>query len=260
MGLIAKADFGAAFIAILWPIVIAFGIALSILLIGLTFGWVLMWPTISVQGTEPFDAMSSSYSYTYHRPMRYFFYAIVALVIGAFFFYFVQLFAHGIVSLGYWGLSWGAGAERVASLNTPSAATDSSVLGFAKSLIHFWRYMVGLAVMGYAVSYFWTSATSIYLLLRKDEDGAEIDEIFLDVDPPQHGLPTLKTDAAGYQALWTTIRRFPKMARLLDPDSVFVKLNTKHNRILAQHGDCCWFLKKSRAIFATDIAFINFCN
>jgi hypothetical protein len=39
--------------------------------------------------------------------------------------------------------------------------------------------------------------TQIYLLLRRDEDGAELDEVFLPAQDKEFGLPPLKTDAAG---------------------------------------------------------------
>ena len=39
--------------------------------------------------------------------------------------------------------------------------------------------------------------TQIYLLLRRDEDGAELDEVFLPAQDKEFGLPPLKQDAAG---------------------------------------------------------------
>ena len=53
-----------------------------------------------------------------------------------------------------------------------------------------------LVALGFVYSYFWTASTAIYLLLRRDEDGTEIDDVHLD-GQPAHGLPVLEKDAAG---------------------------------------------------------------
>lgn len=197
MGLIAKSNFGASLVAVGWPIVIVLGFLLAMLLIGLMFGWVLMWPTISVEGTESFDAMSRAYSYTYHRAGRYLFYAGFALFCGVLAIFAVQLFAYMLMYLGQWGLSWGATEERMLELNRVSRPDDPSLLRFPRWIIALSTDLIHLAVMGYVASYFWTAATAIYLLLRKDEDGAEVEEIFIEPEGDSFGLPTLKKDAAG---------------------------------------------------------------
>ena len=53
--------------------------------------------------------------------------------------------------------------------------------------------------VGYFYGYFWTASSAIYLLLRRDVDATETDEVFLDADKsePERGLPPLGTDQAG---------------------------------------------------------------
>ncbi|MCC7084158.1 MAG: hypothetical protein IT427_04015 [Pirellulales bacterium] len=63
-------DFGLLLLAIIWPVMLLCGFVLAILLVGFLFGWPLMWPTISAEGTDSFDALSRSYSYTYQRPVH----------------------------------------------------------------------------------------------------------------------------------------------------------------------------------------------
>ena len=56
------------------------GLLMALLLLGLLFGWPLMWGTISTEGTDSFDALSRSYAYLFQRPLHYLFYALVAAI------------------------------------------------------------------------------------------------------------------------------------------------------------------------------------
>ena len=66
-------------------------------------------------------------------------------------------------------------------------------------LIRFWAGCVKLLAVGYLFSYFWTAATAIYFLLRRDVDATEMDEVFLDADQsePSPELPIIGKDPAG---------------------------------------------------------------
>ncbi len=52
--------------------------------------------------------------------------------------------------------------------------------------------------VGYLYSYFWVSAAAIYLLLRRNVDDTELDEVRLDEEGNEtFGLPEISTDEAG---------------------------------------------------------------
>ena len=104
-----EARMGVLVVGIIWPIVLLCGLFLAILLVGLLFGWPLMWPTISAEGTDSFDALSRSYSYTYQRPVHYLFYAAVAGILGMLAWIVVIIFANGVITYSYWAASWGSG-------------------------------------------------------------------------------------------------------------------------------------------------------
>ncbi len=63
---------------VLWPLVLFGGFVMAFLLLGLFFGFPLMWSAISAEGTDSFGALSHAYSYVYQRPLRYLGYAFVA--------------------------------------------------------------------------------------------------------------------------------------------------------------------------------------
>jgi hypothetical protein len=88
---------------LLWPIVLVVGLIMAVVLVGL-IGWPLMNATISVEGSDSFDALSRSYSYVYQAPWQYLWYGLLATVYGAALVFFVGFMASLIVFLPKWGV------------------------------------------------------------------------------------------------------------------------------------------------------------
>ena len=82
-GLLLKWNVSALLVAVFLPILLAACFGVAVLLLGLLFGWPLIWPTISTEGTDSFDGLSRSYSYTFQRPLVYLFFVLVAGLLGA---------------------------------------------------------------------------------------------------------------------------------------------------------------------------------
>ena len=190
---------GVVLTGLAWPLVLLAGLVMAMLLLGLIFGWPLMWSTISAEGTDSFDALSRSYAYVFGRPLHYLFYAVVAALLGALGWLLVSNFAAAVVWLTYWAAGWGCAGGQIQDI----IARDREALGtlgYAGAvLIGFWAVCVKLLAVGFIYGYFWTASTAIYFLLRRDVDATEMDEVFLDEDAsePTYGLPPLKTDEAG---------------------------------------------------------------
>ena len=84
-------------------------------------------------------------------------------------------------------------ARLLASLQEwPSGSAPLAVKAIA-----FWNGCARVVTLGFGMSYFWTASTAIYLLLRRDADGAELDQIYFDKPPQEYTLPTLQPDANG---------------------------------------------------------------
>jgi hypothetical protein len=193
-----RADVGVFLVGFGWPVLLVCGLIMALLLLGLIFGWPLMWATISAEGTDSFDALNRAYAYVYHRPVHYLFYAILAAVFGWLGWLLVQNFAAGVVWLTYWAASWSAGTDQI-ELIMPGSQYPAGIGHAGAIVIRFWAGCVKLLAVGFIYGYFWTAATAIYFLLRRDEDATEMDEVFLDADQSEHSapLPPLQTDAAG---------------------------------------------------------------
>jgi hypothetical protein len=217
--------------AIAWPFVLLLGLLMAILLIGALVGWPLMWATVSVEGTDAFDALSRSYAYTYQRPLRLLWYVLIAAVLAAVSMFIVRLFATSAISLGNWSVSWGLDDETYREIVAPlpaetralaptsdapalipagEAAGEEPLLSsdafqprpdltgmkrVAATAIGFWKSLLGALAAGYQAGFLWVAAVGVYLLLRKDIDGAEMDEVYVE-DEPEFGMPPLADDVA----------------------------------------------------------------
>ena len=175
------------------------GLVVAFLLFGLIGGAGLMYPTIAVEGSDSFDAISRSYSYIFNRPWRAVWYAGVALVHGTVCYVFVRLFAfvvlkvtHTAVGVGVW-----AGGEQVpgasdrldamwtaptysifhAPINSASMSTFENI---GAILMAVWIYLVIGLVMAFLISYFISASTVIYFLLRRHVDATDLDDVFVE--------------------------------------------------------------------------------
>jgi hypothetical protein len=193
--LIWSSDLGVLLASIVWPLVLLGGFMMAFLLIGLFFGFPLMWGAISAEGVDSFGALSHSYSYVYQRPLHYLVYAAIAAAVGVLGWYLVSLFVYWIEALSAWGVSWGSGTERLGAIMGPEsigalADSGAAVMGFWFNCLHALAY-------GFVFSYFWSATTAIYFLLRRQVDGTELDEAFMPEETQQHGLPPLKRGPDG---------------------------------------------------------------
>ena len=150
-----------------------------------------MWATISVEGTDSFDALSRTYAYVFQKPLRYLMYIVVAAIVGWLGWIVVENFAAAVIWLAEWAAGLG---DPKLLINGELRVTHAGV-----GLIGLWTGVVKLLALGYAFSYLGVASTAIYYQMRRDTDARETDEVFLDADQGEQtfGLPKLQKDAAG---------------------------------------------------------------
>lgn len=216
LGLLMGFDVGAALVSILWFVALAIGTAIALLLLGLLFGWPLMVASVASEGQNSFDAMTRSYAYTFQRPVQYACYMVIAIVFGGFCWLVVMQLATAISELGWWATSWGANvanADRIADLKGLEANVDeagnaiarSGSFGFAVGVIAFWNQALMTLAASFMYSLFWCLASAIYLLLRKDVDETEMDEVYQVDEKRTYELPPLKSDEHGIPQVQTPV-------------------------------------------------------
>jgi hypothetical protein len=231
IGAAMRIDFLALVAGIFWPVVLLLGLLMAILLLGLLAGWPLMWATVSVEGTDSFDALSRSFAYTYHRPFRLLWYVLFATFLAVISMFVVKLFAASAIALGDWSVDWGLDEQTMDAIVTPgretiegpalvppadtmpaplpSTAVDDSASALAdqtpemnwmrrgaRDSIAFWKTIVETLAAGYQAAFLWVAAVGVYLLMRRDIDGVQLNEVY--VDPAdEYGLPPLVDEATG---------------------------------------------------------------
>lgn len=194
-----------AWIGGLWSIVVGAlfilallaGLVMTLTALGLIGGGHLMYPTIAVEGSDSFDAVSRSFSYLYARPWQLIFYSVVALIYGAITYLFLRYFLYLLLSLTHAGVGlfmWGKAKDGTPLLSAmwpapPDAMNLSYSIDFASLgalhaigafLMAVWVYLI-IAVLGaYVISLYFSSGTIIYYLMRREVDATPIDEVYLE--------------------------------------------------------------------------------
>jgi hypothetical protein len=238
LGLVMRLDVLAFVAGIFWPFVLVVGLMMAILLLGALIGWPLMWATVSVEGTDGFDALSRSYAYTYHRPFRLLWYVLFAGILAVISMFVVKLFAASAIALGNWSVDWGldeytmqqavsppdksssapvdlpppeiTGTQPAADVDAADEAAETAadvaeeafpaepnaMIRGARSMIDFWKMMVAALAAGYQAGFLWVSAVGVYLLMRRDIDGVQLNDVYID-PADEFGLPPLADEATG---------------------------------------------------------------
>jgi hypothetical protein len=190
--------FGPIIVGAVFFLALAAGFVMALVLLGLIGGFNVMYPTIAVEGSDSFDAISRSFSYLYARPWRLGFYTLVSIVYGTASYLFVRLFIFVMLVLAhrFGGIAVGATAPSTAPLWTslwPDPATsgrlsydiDTLSLTFAQEigarLIWLWVHLVIALLGAFAVCFYFSANTIIYYLLRKEVDATDLDDVYIEL-------------------------------------------------------------------------------
>jgi hypothetical protein len=177
LGFLMRTDWGLAAMGAIWPLFLAGGFVLAILACGLVVGWPLMVAAVGVERGDSFQAISTAFSYLYQRPLHASFYTLVALIVAVPALALAALFADATAGLALWAASFGMGHDRTASLLAGGAGAETLFGGRA---IQFWTRGLEAVLGSFGWGYFWAISTAAYMLLRRDVDGTELDEVVVD--------------------------------------------------------------------------------
>ncbi|MDB5302440.1 MAG: hypothetical protein JWO87_4103, partial [Phycisphaerales bacterium] len=132
----------------------------------------LMYPTIAVEGSDSFDAISRSFSYVFARPWRMIFYTVLSLVYGALCFLFVRYFVYVMLSFTHFFVQWWLGGQPARywpeiwppisdqdlsyHINFQALAWSERISAF---LISFWVYLVLGLLAAFVISFYFSANT-----------------------------------------------------------------------------------------------------
>lgn len=169
------------------------GFVMTLVATGTVGGFNLMYPTIAVEGSDSFDAISRSFSYIFARPWKKLFYSAVAIVYGALCFLFVRFFVYVMLSFTHFFVQWFLGyranyfwPEIWAPVNEHNLAysIDFHALAWSECiaalLIAMWIYIVLTILASFVLSFYFSANTIIYYLMRRDVDATELDDVYVE--------------------------------------------------------------------------------
>jgi hypothetical protein len=218
VGSIATLVVSAGFIVVIGACVL-----LACTMIGTLFGAGLMYPSIAVEGSDSFDAISRSFSYVFARPWRLAFYSVVGIVYAALCYLFLRFIVFMALGLAHSTLlAWTAdtGPDGTTSLanawNRPDGfwgqlfpPVDYVALTFSEKLsaigVSFWVYVLVTFLGAFLISLYISLNTIFYYLLRLDVDVTELDDVYLEpadddlddeIDPAEPESATSATSAS----------------------------------------------------------------
>ncbi len=170
-GLAARLDWLAPVLAVGWPLLLVWSLLVGVMAIGLALGWPLMTASLAVENADAFDAVSCAYGYVYQRPLRLLGYVAFALALG--------VLGGVLIELLALAPAW------TSRLMAFAGEADRAPLAghFSARFVRFWTDAYLLLVRSYYHAYLFTAATGIYLLLRRDIDGRQLDEVSFEEEP-----------------------------------------------------------------------------
>jgi len=158
------------------PFILGCGLVASFLTFATILGWPLMLAAIAYDDCDGFGGLSRSYSLWTGRPWRFAWCVLMAAAGGC-----VGMFVAALLAFG-----------------SGHAADYAIRLGMGNSIAAGWagttcKFLIMSAITSYAFSFFWTSATIVYALLRQSVDGVPLDVMAPDDDerPARDPLPVV---------------------------------------------------------------------
>ena len=203
---------------LLFALALLGGFLIALTIIGAVGGGAMMWPTIAVEGSDAFDAISRSFSYVFAQPWRAVFYAAVTLVYGSVCYLFLRVLvwllliaAHVFVSVGMFpdrtvdgqvvsklDAMWTR--PSFAHLMPESPALDRDLIGVTTTngeeeapppapsrseyvgglLIYLFVWLTVGTLYAFLISFFFSGSTLIYSLLRREVDATDLEDIYIE--------------------------------------------------------------------------------
>ena len=178
------------------PMILA--LLMTFLVIGSIAGAGLMYPTIAVEGSDAFDAVSRALSHVFAAPWRLLFYSGVAIAYGALTYLFVRLFVFVTLAMVHFFTGWflAGNAAQTWTMMWPKPRMDQLAYGpdwsgltlggqIGAGVTSVWVYLAISLLASYVISFYFSASTIIYLLMRRKVDATEMDSVYMDQEPEQ---------------------------------------------------------------------------
>ncbi|MBC8289166.1 MAG: ABC transporter permease [Planctomycetes bacterium] len=176
---------GGPILGVIWGLILFVSFLMMMMLIGIVTGWPLMIAAISTEDSDGFDGLSRSFGFLYDRPWYMLLLAGLGVLAGLVGWFLLNVMLELTVHLASWSVS--AGYVGSGELHLPLAdspefqATGASTIG--EFLISGWMTLFSGLLAGFGPSFFFCAVTVIYFLVRKSDDGTELSEVAVFLEP-----------------------------------------------------------------------------
>jgi hypothetical protein len=189
-GLLGKIEFaGEIAVAVGFPLAILSGFLIVFLGIVGIIGFILMFPAISSEGSDAFDAISRAYSYVLSRPLHFLSLFITIIICGTILSFVAGYGACLVMQTSYFTVGLGMGDklnEIRAFIAGMSGAGDAITslnpmsMRIAALLFMLYVVLIKMTVGSIIVAFVGSASTIAYLIMRKAVDGTEITDVYVD--------------------------------------------------------------------------------
>jgi hypothetical protein len=189
-GLLGKIEFaGEIAVAVGFPLAILSGFLIVFLGIVGIIGFILMFPAISSEGSDAFDAISRAYSYVLSRPLHFLSLFITIIICGTILSFVAGYGACLVMQTSYFTVGLGMGDklnEIRAFIVGMSGAGDTITslnpmsMRIAALLFMLYVVLIKMTVGSIIVAFVGSASTIAYLIMRKAVDGTEITDVYVD--------------------------------------------------------------------------------
>ena len=194
---------------VLHPLALVAGLVVLVFAVGGVFGFPIMQAALATERNGTLDAISRTFSYVFTRPLSYLvsisLVTVVAGVITAFGTAFIVFATNALMFGASWNTDAAGQREAVNAMGTGAqfATSSGGLLGWPTGLPEqmsglpaVWVYvswaftaLALVVVNGYVLSYFVGGLTDTYFLLRRDVDGIDDSEVYVEGADATLGAP-----------------------------------------------------------------------
>lgn len=189
-GMLGKIEYaGEIAVAVGFPLAILSGFLIVFLGIVGVIGFILMFPAISSEGSDAFDAISRAYSYVLSRPIHFLSLFITLIICTAIVSIVVGFGTCLVMQTSYFTVGLGMG-EKLNEIRTfitgLSGNGDTTIslnpmsMRLAALLFILYIALIKAIVGSIIITFVGTTSTIVYLIMRKDVDGTEMNDIYIE--------------------------------------------------------------------------------
>jgi hypothetical protein len=196
-------------VAIGFPLAILSGFLIVFLGIVGVIGFILMFPAISSEGSDAFDAISRAYSYVLSRPIHFLSLFATLIICSAILSVVVGFGACLVMQTSYFtvGLGMGEKLNEIRTFITGLSGSGDTItslnpisMRIAALLFILYIVLIKLTVGSIIIAFAGSSSTIVYLIMRKDVDDTEMNDIYIEendknvaVEETVSGIPEEQT-------------------------------------------------------------------